>query len=121
MLYNVIIFLLNFFVSKAIELTCLTRVAQDAKQCMACGAIEGNRTHPFASGSTGCQAHTLLDSAGCQALHGLGCNPTHPFDSGSTGCQALHGLGCNRTHPFDSGSAVPHGLGCNRRRSNSPV
>ena len=25
----------------------LTRVAQDAKWCMAWGAIEGNRTHPF--------------------------------------------------------------------------
>ena len=38
----------------AIELTHLTRVAQDAKHCMAWRAIEGNRTHPFDSGSAGC-------------------------------------------------------------------
>jgi hypothetical protein len=44
---------------KAIELTRLTRVAQDAKHCMAWDAIEGDRTHPFDLGSAGCQA--LLD------------------------------------------------------------
>ena len=49
--------------SKAIELTCLPQVAQDAKHCMAWGAIQGNQTLPFDTGS-----------AGCQALHGLGCN-----------------------------------------------
>ena len=31
----------------------LTRVAQDANHCMAWGAIEGNRAHPFDWGSTG--------------------------------------------------------------------
>ena len=46
--------------SKAVEVTCLTRVAQDAKRCMTLGAIKGNRLHPFDSGS-----------AGCQALHGM--------------------------------------------------
>ena len=44
----------------AIELTRLPPVAQDAKHCMSWGAIEGNRTHPFAWGSTG--------------YHGLVCN-----------------------------------------------
>ena len=33
----------------AIELTRLTRVAQDAKHCMAWDAIEGDRTHMFDS------------------------------------------------------------------------
>ena len=41
--------------SKAIELTHSTRVVQDAKHFMALRAIEGNRTHLFDSGSTGCQ------------------------------------------------------------------
>ena len=34
-----------------LELTHLTQVAQGSKHCMAWDAIEGNRTHPFASGS----------------------------------------------------------------------
>ena len=49
--------------SKAIELTRSTWVVQDAKHFMALRAIEGNRTHLFDSGSTG-----------CQVLNGLGCN-----------------------------------------------
>ena len=48
---------------KAIELTCSTRVAQDAKHFMILTAIECNRTHPFDSSGTG-----------CQALHGLEIN-----------------------------------------------
>ena len=34
----------------------LTRVAWDAKHCMAWGTIEGNRNHPFDLGSTVCQS-----------------------------------------------------------------
>ena len=43
----------------AIELTRLTWVVQDVRHFMALGAIEGNRTHPFDSGSSGCQAVRL--------------------------------------------------------------
>jgi hypothetical protein len=63
--------------SKAIKLTRLTRVAQDAKHCMVWDAIEGDRTHPFDSGF--------------MAIH-LN-NMNQEYDSGSAGCQALHGLG----------------------------
>jgi hypothetical protein len=56
--------------SKAIELTRLPRVAQDAKRCMAWGA--------------------------CQALDAIEGDQTHPFDSGSAGCQALLDLECNQ-------------------------
>ena len=37
--------------SKAINLACLTRVARDPRRFIVLGAIEGNRTHPFDSGS----------------------------------------------------------------------
>ena len=127
--------------SMAIELTHLLRVAQDAKHCMAWDAIEGDQTHPFESGS-----------AGCQALHGPGCNRRRSNSPVRTGCQAMHGHGVqskaidltrltrgeqdakhfmalgavkgNRTHPFASCSTecqTLHGIGCNCRQSNSPV
>ena len=94
----------------------------DAKHCMAWGAIEGNQTHLFASGSTG-----------CQALRGQQLNAPVCF-GGSTVCQALHGLGCNRRQSTSPGALhvqskaieltcgqALHGLGCNRWQSNSPA
>ena len=46
--------------SKAIELIHLTRIAQEAKDCMVWGAIEGNQSQSFDSW--------------CRVMHNLGCN-----------------------------------------------
>ena len=48
---------------KAIKFTRLTLEAQEAKHCMAWVAIEGNRTQPFASGSAGCQLSGVQSKA----------------------------------------------------------
>ena len=66
---------------KAIELIHSTQIAQEAKDCMVWGAIEGNQ-----SGE---------DARRFMALAAIEGNRTRPFNSGGAGSQALHGLGCD--------------------------
>ena len=106
--------------SKAIELTRLTCVVWDPRRFKALGAIEGNRSRPFVSGGTG-----------CQALHGLGCDRRQSTSPSLTRVardakrfMALGAIEGNRPRQFDSGGAgcqALHGLGCDRRQSTSPV
>ena len=79
--------------SKAIEPTHLSWVAQNAKRFMALGAIKAIELSRLTVAAQ--------DTKCLMALGAIEGNRTHPFDKGSAGCQVLHG---NRTHPFDEGS-----------------
>ena len=86
--------------SKAIELIRLPRVAQNAKHCIAWDAIEGNRTHPFDSGS-----------AGCQAVHGLGVERVSSIAFDCTQGHEVLCIDCLRLHSRSWHPALPKSNG----------
>ena len=95
--------------SKAIELTCLTRVAQDAKCFMAFGAIELTRLTRVAQDAPVRLWWHRMPSATWPGYQ----SKAIKLNLDGTGCQELHILEINRTHQ------ALHGLDINRRQSNS--